>query len=136
MQKTACQINSPLHPDKEIRADFQGGRITSDAGWLLFYALDRQHRFTAGMAACIREWRDQRYLRHSLAELICQRVHQIVAGYEDYNDAQTLTPGSDCSRPGAIVYRSRERIWPLNPVCRDWRMPSLGDTTSVKAADW
>ncbi len=36
MQKTACQISLPLHPDKEIRADFQGGRITSDAGWRSF----------------------------------------------------------------------------------------------------
>ena len=36
------------------------------------------------------ENRDRRYLRHDLLKLIRQRVFQIVAGYEDCNDANTL----------------------------------------------
>jgi hypothetical protein len=88
--KAVCQKGLPFHPDRKIRARFDGGRITSDAGWLLFQALDQQHRFSAGLASCLDDHRDGRYVRHQLGELIRQRVHQIVAGYEDCNDADTL----------------------------------------------
>ena len=37
-----------------------------------------------------REAEDRRYVRHDLLKLIRQRVLQIVAGYEDCNDADTL----------------------------------------------
>ena len=40
--------------------------------------------------SCISESRDRRYVRHDLLKLIRQRVLQIVAGYEDCNDADTL----------------------------------------------
>ena len=43
-----------------------------------------------GFSSCISESRDQRYVRHDLLKLIRQRVLQIVAGYEDCNDADTL----------------------------------------------
>ena len=49
-----------------------------------------QHRLCEGFSSCISESRDQRYIRHDLLKLIRQRVLQIVAGYEDCNDADTL----------------------------------------------
>ena len=88
--KAVCQTSLPFHPDRKIRARFDGGRITSDAGWLLFQALDQQHRFSEGLTDCLDDQRDNRYVRHQLRDLIQQRVHQIVAGYEDCNDADTL----------------------------------------------
>ncbi len=45
---------------------------------------------TFRFSSCISESRDQRYIRHDLLKLIRQRVLQIVAGYEDCNDADTL----------------------------------------------
>jgi hypothetical protein len=90
MQKAVCHATLPLHPDRTITACFNGGRITSDAGWLLFYALDRHNGFSEGFSGCIRDSRDARYVRHDLLGMIRQRVCQILAGYEDCNDADTL----------------------------------------------
>ena len=90
MSKTVCQNTLPFHSHRNITARFDGGSLTSDAGWLLFGSLDRQHRLCEGFSSCISESRDQRYIRHDLLKLIRQRVLQIVAGYEDCNDADTL----------------------------------------------
>lgn len=90
MCKTDCPPSLPFHPDRKISPRFDGGRITSDAGLLLLYALDRQHRISEGVTTCLKDRRDARYVRHSLREMICQRLHQILCGYEDCNDAQTL----------------------------------------------
>ena len=90
MSKTVCQNTLPFHSHRNITARFDGGSLTSDAGWLLFGSLDRQHRLCEGFSSCIAESRDRRYVRHDLLKLIRQRVLQIVAGYEDCNDADTL----------------------------------------------
>ena len=90
MLKTVCQNTLPFHSHRDITARFDGGSLTSDAGWLLFGSLDRQHRLCEGFSSCIAESRDRRYIRHDLLKLIRQRVLQIVAGYEDCNDADTL----------------------------------------------
>ena len=62
----------------------------SDAGLLCLYALDQQHGLTAGFASCLKDARDSRYVRHQIRELLTQRSFQIVAGYEDCNDADSL----------------------------------------------
>ncbi len=90
MSKTVCQNTLPFLSHRNITARFDGGSLTSDAGWLLFGSLDRQHRLCEGFSSCIAESRDRRYVRHDLLKLIRQRVLQIVAGYEDCNDADTL----------------------------------------------
>ena len=90
MSKAVCQNTLPFHSHRKITTRFDGGSLTSDAGWLLFGSLDRQHRLCEGFSSCIAESRDRRYVRHDLLKLIRQRVLQIVAGYEDCNDADTL----------------------------------------------
>ena len=90
MLKAVCQNTLLFHSHRKIKARFDGGSLTSDAGWLLFGSLDRQHRLCEGFSSCISESRDRRYVRHDLLKLIRQRVLQIVAGYEDCNDADTL----------------------------------------------
>ena len=87
---SVCQINLPSHPDRKVVARFDGGRLCSDAGLLCLYALDQQHGLTAGFASCLKDARDSRYVRHQIRELLTQRSFQIVAGYEDCNDADSL----------------------------------------------
>ena len=57
---------------------------------------------TARMAGCIRERRDERYVSQPLGHLLRQRVYQILAGYEDQNDADYLRrdpiPKTCCDR--------------------------------------
>ena len=59
MSKTVCQNTLPFHSHRNITARFDGGSLTSDAGWLLFGSLDRQHRLCEGFSSCISESRDQ-----------------------------------------------------------------------------
>jgi hypothetical protein len=75
---------------KKVEADFLGGEVTSDAGLLLFREVDRKLRLTERIAPLLRERRDVRYTDHSMLDLLRQRVFQIVAGYEDADDADTL----------------------------------------------
>src|SRR6266850_4966855 len=71
----------------KLRIDFEGGTITSDAGLTLIRELDHRLGLTADVAARVSDERDQRYVTHDLAVLLRQRLYQIVAGYEDANDA-------------------------------------------------
>ena len=100
--------------------DSDGGRLSSDAGLLCLYALDQQHGLTAGFASCLKDARDSRYVRHQIRELLTQRSFQIVAGYEDCNDADSLRSDpifkTVCDR-----LPESDPIWLLNPRCRDWR---------------
>jgi len=90
MSKTNCQCTLPFHPDREMTVQFDGGEITSDAGLLLLYSVDRSHGLTRRFAGCVSDARDPRYVEHSLEKLTTQRTLQIAAGYEDGNDADSL----------------------------------------------
>jgi len=75
---------------KEIIADFEGGRITSDAGGLLLRELDQRYRLAEKAARCLHDPRDARKVKHDLLTLVRQRLFAIAQGYEDNNDAATL----------------------------------------------
>src|SRR5271169_2724847 len=84
------QLVFSFYRHQPIRADFSGGQITSDAGLLPLRAFDEQHHLTGDWASLLSDPRqDDRVLHHSLA-LLRQRIYQIVAGYEDANDADRL----------------------------------------------
>jgi hypothetical protein len=72
-----------------LAVDFLGGRLTSDGGWCWVAAADAALGLTTALAAVVPEWRRRRG-RHAPVELVRQRVYQLVAGYEDQNDADTL----------------------------------------------
>ena len=75
---------------KNIDLSFSGDRISSDGGLLLIRELDSQLNLLSSASNCIRDERDQRYIDHSVKELLTQRVFQIAAGYEDCNDCNDL----------------------------------------------
>jgi hypothetical protein len=72
-----------------LRASFDAGRLTSDGGLPWLAEADQDLGLCAGLAGCVPEWRHGR-VRHSLLELVRQRVFQIACGYADQNDAATL----------------------------------------------
>jgi len=75
---------------KVVVADFQGGRLTSDAGALLIRQVaDRIGLFDA-LDAVIPDPRHPVFIVHDQRTLIAQRVTAIVLGYEDLNDHQEL----------------------------------------------
>ena len=70
--------------------DFEGGELTSDAGILLLREVEQEVGIIGGLADTINDPRDQRYIDHSVDDLMMQRVSQIAAGYEDANDSNEL----------------------------------------------
>jgi hypothetical protein len=73
-----------------LRADFEGGALSSDFGALLLRGVDRQIGLTERLAAAIHDKRHQSYIDHPLRDLLAQRIYQIASGYADANDANTL----------------------------------------------
>src|SRR4029450_551369 len=75
---------------KAIDLDFDGGRLSSDAGLVLLKDIDDQRGVTRALAAVLSDPRDARRVKFTLPALLKPRVYQIAAGYEDANDANTL----------------------------------------------
>jgi Transposase DDE domain group 1 len=73
-----------------IALDFDGGRLSSDAGVVLRKDRDDQLGFTRDLAAVLSDPRDARRVKFPLPALRKQRVYHIAAGYEDANAANTL----------------------------------------------
>jgi len=85
---------APLHlapvGAKAVDLDFDGGRLSSDAGVVLLKDIDAQLGLTRNLAAVLSDPRDPRRINFTLEDLIKQRVFQIAAGYEDANDSNAL----------------------------------------------
>jgi hypothetical protein len=75
---------------KEVVADFEGGRITSDAGGLLLRELDQRYQLAENVNRCLHDPREGQKVKHDLLTLVRQRLFAIAQGYEDTNDAATL----------------------------------------------
>jgi hypothetical protein len=82
----------PLTPvgAKAVELDFDGGRLSSDAGVLLLKDIDEQLGLTRHLAAVLSDQRDARRIHFTPEDLLKQRVYQIAASYEDANDSNTL----------------------------------------------
>ena len=84
------QLSFSFYRHRPIRADFSGGQISSDAGLLPLRAFDQRHGLTRGLAERLCDPREEERIRHSVLSLFRQRLYQIIAGYEDANDADRL----------------------------------------------
>src|SRR2546430_16783411 len=84
---SAKQLGFPPIAGQTIRADFEGGALSSDFGALLLRGIDRQIGLTARFAAAIHDKRHQSYIDHPLRDLLAQRIYQIASSYADANDA-------------------------------------------------
>src|SRR4029434_3502831 len=71
-------------------ADFDGGRVVTDAGLLAIRLLDKELGVLATVAQRLPDPRAQPFVMHSREALVTQEVYQILAGYPDGNDAQAL----------------------------------------------
>ena len=86
----APQPSFTFRRDRQIRVDFAGGQITSDAGLVAVREFDhriglsQQHRALPPRRALPRPRRPY------LSSLVIQRLYALIAGYEDQNDAHRL----------------------------------------------
>ena len=90
MPSCISQLLFSCYRHRPIRADFSGGQISSDAGLLPLRAFDQRYGLTGGLAELVPDSREDQRVRHSVLALLRQRLYQIIAGYEDANDADRL----------------------------------------------
>lgn len=75
---------------QQVTADFEGGRIVTDAGLLPIRLLDRELHVLEDIARRFPDPRALKLVTHTREALLTQEVYQILAGYPDGNDAQAL----------------------------------------------
>ena len=80
-----------LQFNPQIRLEFHGATITSDAGLLAFRELDDALDLTPIASDYLQESRTGRNIRHHLVPLLRQSIYSRLAGYDDTNDAERLS---------------------------------------------
>ena len=93
---TPKQLCFPPAAGQTIRADFEGGALSSDFGALLFRGVDRQSGLPERLAAALHDKRHQSSMDHPLRDLLAQRIDHIASGYADANDAHHLRRDPVC----------------------------------------
>lgn len=75
---------------KPVVASFDQPDSSSDGGAILLKAIDDQLQLTERLSECIRDDREPGKVRHSIFDLLRQRVYGLACGYPDCNDASRL----------------------------------------------
>ncbi len=75
---------------KELCARFDGGRLSSDGGVLLFPGIERRLGISDLLASCVTDERDPASTTHTYADMIRARMFAIACGYEDCDDLDAL----------------------------------------------
>ena len=70
--------------------DFQGATISSDTGFILLREVDERFKIIDPVKDCLEDLRLPSHTRHSMVQMVRQRVYQMAVGYEDCNDADFL----------------------------------------------
>ena len=76
--------------DSQIKLEFHGANVTSDAGLVAYRELDETLGLTGTADDLFRDPRRGKNTQHELIGLLWQSVYSRLAGYEDTNDAERL----------------------------------------------
>src|ERR1700675_2719759 len=92
MSTECSQFVFGFHPQKrrDIRAQFDGGAITSDGGGLLLREVEKRVGSLRQFATCFTDYRDPDLIEHQVEAMLTQRVYGLALGYEDLNDHEEL----------------------------------------------
>lgn len=80
----AEQFSKPIH------FKYDEPHSSSDGGALLLKAADQKLQLTTTLAACLVDERQAAKVKHSLEDLLRQRIYGLASGYADANDAARL----------------------------------------------
>jgi Transposase DDE domain group 1 len=75
---------------QQVTASPDGGRVVSDAGLIPLRNFEKQLGVLADLAQRLPDPRAPKFIIHSQEAILTQQIYQILAGYPDCNDAQTL----------------------------------------------
>ncbi|MEA5487639.1 transposase, partial [Pseudanabaena sp. CCNP1317] len=89
---TECNQEAKIefYKKKRLEVKFSGEQLSSEGGILLVRQAEEKVKIIEEMAERIEDKRDQNKIRHSMEQLIQQRVLQIAGGYEDAIDSNQL----------------------------------------------
>ncbi|WP_020681588.1 IS1380 family transposase [Marinobacterium rhizophilum] len=87
---TQNQLRFPAIAGFTVRADFEGGALSSDFGPLLLRGVEQQCGLIGRLAEAINDRRHPSYIEHSVVDLLRQRIYQSACGYVDGNDVNSL----------------------------------------------
>lgn len=87
---TAQSVLFPELFGKRLVAQFDQPHGSSDGGALLLKACDERLGLTERLSQCLADGREPGKVKHTLDDLIRQRVFAIACGYADCNDAARL----------------------------------------------
>ena len=82
-----------LFPDlfnKPLVATFDQQQASSDGGAILLKAAEARYGLIDGFARCLIDGRQAGKVRHTLADLLAQRIYGLACGHPDANDADGL----------------------------------------------
>jgi hypothetical protein len=91
--RTHCSANQFVFQElsgRSVVGAFNGGTITSDAGGLLLREIEQARGFIKEFAWRFDDFRDQRFVEHSVEQLVAQRAYGLCLDYEDLNDHDRL----------------------------------------------
>lgn len=75
---------------KPVVARFDQAQASTDGGAVLLKAVDDRLRVTDQLGACLADRRAPEKIRHSMRDLLRQRIVGLACGYEDATDAARL----------------------------------------------
>ncbi len=87
---TPLPFSLPSVQRKKVTAAFDGGRMTSDGGVMLFAAIETRLGIAAKLARLIADRRNPAFVTHSVADILRARILVIACGYEDGDDLDHL----------------------------------------------
>ena len=76
--------------NKPLVATFDQPHASSDGGAVLLKAAEARYGLIDGFARCLVDDRQTRKVRHTLEDLLAQRIFGLACGHPDANDAETL----------------------------------------------
>ena len=121
--------------DKPLVATFNQEHASSDGGAVLLKAAERVYGLVKAFARCLADKRAPGKIRHTLADLIGQRVFGIACGHPDGNDADHLA-----NDPIHKLLLGRDRCparpWRRNPRSRDSRTARAAPCSTGWGARW
>ena len=86
---TQCLIFPELFR-KPIHLEFDEPHSSSDGGALLLKAAEQKLQLTSTLAACLVDSRQAAKVKHTIVDLLRQRIYGLASGYADANDAARL----------------------------------------------